>query len=72
MNLIEMITYQDDKYNIFKPKNNISVVNNGTIENPKPNPEDQLLIQQILKQNEILLSQNQQLINAVRELKGEA
>ena len=76
MDLVEMLTYGEEKYNIHKPNNNVSVVNNGTIENPKTSPEEQTAIQQaqaqnaqLLKQIEMLMTLNQQLIEENKQLK---
>ncbi len=77
MDLVEMLTYGEEKYSIHKPNNNVSVVNNGTIENPKTSPEEQTAIQQaqsqnqqLLKQVEMLLAHNQQLIEENARLRG--
>jgi transcriptional regulator with XRE-family HTH domain len=76
MDLIEMLTYGEEKYNITKPKNNVSVVNNGTIEAPNTDKEQtatqqaQTQNEQLLKKVEMLLAHNQQLIEENARLRG--
>ena len=56
MDLVEMLTYGEEKYKIHKPNNNVSVVNNGTIEHHEGSPEEQTAIQQAQTQNQQLLN----------------
>ncbi len=76
MDLVEMLTHGEKKYNIKEVKDKATGVNNGTIENPKTSPEEQTAIQQaqtqntqLLKQIEMLMTLNQQLIEENKQLK---
>ena len=70
MDFVELLTYDSEKYKITKPKYNLSVVNNGTIEHHEIVDEPQpTVLQQVMTHNQQLLAHNQQLIAENQQLR---
>jgi len=44
MDLADMMNHDNEKYNIINPQKNLSVVNNGTIENPNITDKQQIML----------------------------
>ncbi len=63
MDFVELLTYKNEKYQIVKTNDKVSVVKNGTVEAPEiPNESQSTVLQQVMALNQQLLAHNQQLI----------
>jgi hypothetical protein len=75
-NIMEILQERNDKYNIKEVKDKATAVNNGTIKHQEISAEQQSIVQQtqaqnqsLLKQIEMLITMNQQLIEQYTQLK---